>query len=240
LSADPEAAVEEVEYGGRPAWRLRTPTGNPGEEREITVDRGTGIPVRDRQLRDGRFAGEWRIEGLRVDAGRDESFRLKPRKGQEQARYDMGFQRISLERAARVVGYKPLVPAWLPPGFELGEVAVARASRPTGDEQNQNPESRMVVSQRYARGLDQIVVTTRLTGPDPSRWGDPVIGSSVRARPPVRLRFVEGPLRDAVLVIDPNSVPHIWAIAGQLVVTIAGNADGDELTRIAESLRPQA
>jgi hypothetical protein len=67
-----------------------------------------------------------------------------------------------------------------------------------------------------------------------------VIGSSVRARTPVRLRFPQGVVRDAVLVIDPNSVPHIWAIAGPLVVTIAGTLDADELTRIAASLRPRA
>jgi hypothetical protein len=237
LTADPDADVDEVEYAGRPAWTLRTPTGNPGEEREITVDRETGIPVRDRRLRDDRFAGEWRIEDLRVNAGRRESFRLQPRKGQQQTTYDMGFERMTLERAAAVVGYEPLVPASVPPGFELAEVAVARNSRPTGDEQSQNPPSRNVVSVRYARGLDQLVVTTRLTGPDPSLWGDPVIGSSVRARSPVRLLLVRGALRDAVLVIDPNSVPHIWAIAGPLVVTIAGNLDGDGLVRVAESLR---
>jgi hypothetical protein len=237
LSADPEAEVEEVEYGGRPAWMLRTPTGNPGEEREIIVDRGTGIPVQDRRLHDGRFAGEWRIERLGVDAGTNETFRLQPRKDQQQTRYDMGFRRMSLERAASIAGYEPLVPGWIPPGFELGDVAVARASRPTGDEQNQNPESRMVVSQRYARGLDQIVVTTRLTGSDPSRWSDPVVGSSVRAREPERI-VVAG--HRGWLVIDPNSVPHVWAIAGRLVVTIAGNVDGNELTRIAESLEPRA
>jgi hypothetical protein len=239
LSADPDAEVEEVEYRGRPAWMLRTPTGNPGEEREITVDRGTGIPVRDRRLRNGRFVGEWRIDGLRVNAGRTEAFKLQPRGGQQQATYDMGFRRMSVERAADVVGYRPLVPAWLPAGFELGDVGVARTSRPTGDEQHQNPQSSDVVSVRYQRGLDQIVVTTRLTGSDPSRWGDPVVGSSVRAAPPERVEFASGALRgySGELVIDPNSVPHVWAIAGKLVVTIAGNADRDELIRIAQTLR---
>ena len=38
-------------------------------------------------------------------------------------------------------------------------------------------------------------------------------------------------------MIDPNSVPHIWAIDGPLVLTIAGNVDGDELQRIAQSLQ---
>lgn len=239
LSADSDAKVGEVEYHGRPAWMLRTPTGNPGEERQIVIDRGTGIPVRDRRLRDGHFDGEWRIERLRVDAGRNEAFRLQPRKDQKETTYDMGFRRMSIERAADVVGYEPLVPARLPSGFELGDVGVARASRPTGDEQRQNPPSRNVVSLRYQRGLDHIVVTTRLTGSDPLRWGDPVIGSSVRASVPEPVAFDSGALRGYAgeLVIDPNSVPHIWAIAGELVVTIAGNADRAELLRIAQSLR---
>jgi hypothetical protein len=77
------------------------------------------------------------------------------------------------------------------------------------------------------------VITTRATGPDPSRWSDPVLGSSVRANPPERIKVIGNP---AWLVIDPNSVPHIWAIQGRHVVTIAGNLDRDELLRIAESL----
>ena len=263
LAADPDAAVEEVRYRGRPAWMLRTPTGNPGEEREITVDRATGIPVRDRRLRAGRFAGEWRIDGLRIDAGRTEVFKLQPRKGQRQTTYDMGFRRMSVERAADVVGYQPLVPAWLPDGFELGDVGVARTSRPTGSEQHRNPQSRNVVSLRYQRGLDHIVVTTRLAytrrtaspsirrqapaplspsvAPEPvifNRWTDPVMGSSVRTRAPEPVIFKSGALQDVEghVVIDPNSVPHIWAITKDLVVTIAGNADRAELLRIAESL----
>jgi hypothetical protein len=42
-------------------------------------------------------------------------------------------------------------------------------------------------------------------------------------------------------VTDPIgtvSVPHIWGIAGPLVITIAGsNVGGDDLMRIAQSLR---
>lgn len=239
LAAGGEATVEETDYQGRSAWVLRTPTGNPGEERLITVDRETGIPVRDVQLREGRFGTEWRIEDLSVDgAPPDTGFRQRPTPEQQVTEYDMGFRRMGLDAVSRAVGYEPLAPTWLPSGYELAEVGVAQASRPTGDEQRQNPPSRNVVSLRYQRGLDQIVVTTRLTGSDPARWGDPVIGSSVRAREPERADFESGALRGGrgELVIDPNSVPHIWAIAGPLVVTIAGNADREELLRIAESL----
>jgi hypothetical protein len=234
LVAAPDAGVEEITYAGRSAWLLRTPTGNPGEEQLITVDRETGIPVRDERLRGGKFAGEWRIEGLRVSpAGAKAVFRLQPGRDQQQTTYDMGFRRVSLPDVEAAAGYKPLVPAWVPDGYRLAEVAVASSSRPTGDEQRQNPESRHVVSLRYDRGLDHLVVTTRLTGPDHSRWGDPLTGSSAQARRPddVSLAGYEG-----TLVIDPNSVPHVWAIAGRLVVTIAGNVSAPELRRIASSI----
>jgi len=42
---------------------------------------------------------------------------------------------------------------------------------------------------REATKKPQLVITTRATGPDPSRWGDPVVGSSVRAAPPKRIDF---------------------------------------------------
>jgi hypothetical protein len=126
----------------------------------------------------------------------------------------------------------------VPSGFERVEVGVARRSRATGDEQRRNPVSRDVVSIRYRRGLEELVVTSRLTGSDPSAWGDPVIGSSPMGRRPQVVTFAEGALqgRQGELVIDANSVPHVWAVAGPLVVTVAGNLDHAELIRVAESL----
>jgi hypothetical protein len=136
------------------------------------------------------------------------------------------------------VGRAPLVPSWVPAGFDRLEVAVAKRSRPTGDEQRRNPPSKDVISIRYRRGLDELVVTSRLTGADPSAWGDPVLGSSPMGRRPQPVEFEQGALagREGELVIDANSVPHVWAVAGPLVVTVAGNLDREELIRVAESL----
>jgi hypothetical protein len=240
LAGSESADVNETEYRGRTAWEVRTPTGNPGEERLITVDRETGIPVRNRLFHEGRPGAEWRIEALSVeDEHGQESFTLRPSAGQQRTRYDMGFRRIRLEAVRGRVGYSPLVPTWLPSGFEPAEAAVAESSRPTGDEQRQNPPSRNVVSLRYRRGLDELIVTTRLSGPDRASWGDPVIGSSPMAQGPEKITFDAGALRgnSGQLVIDPNSVPHVWAIAGPLVVTVAGNLDRAEAIRVAESLR---
>ena len=97
------------------------------------------------------------------------------------------------------VGYRALVPEWLPDGFERGEVAVADRARPTGGEAHRNPESREVVSVRYRRGLDELVVTTRRAIPAPSAWQRPgarlrTDGTGARARHFPRRR-ARGPQR---------------------------------------------
>jgi hypothetical protein len=239
LAASEDSEVVETEHRGRPGWQVRVPTGNPGEERVIVVDRETGIPVRSALFRNGTAASEWLIEDLRVEPPGDVQFAPTPAPNQERRRYDMGFRRVRLEAIPARVAYRPLVPAWVPSRFELAEVAVAQRSRPTGDEQRPNPPSQDVVSLRYRRGLDELVVTTRRTGGDPAAWGDPVIGSAPMGRAPERVVFEDGVLAGVrgEVVVDANSVPHAWAVAGPLVVTIAGNLDRDELVRVAESLR---
>jgi hypothetical protein len=238
LDAAGDASVREVEYRGRPAWVLVTHTQNEGEIREIVVDRHTGVPVRDvRTFRGTR--SEWRIDDLQVGYASTDgpAFRLKRRPDQQLTRYDHGFRRSTLVEAAGAVGYEPLVPAWLPAGYERAEVAVARSSRPTGNEQHQNPPSRDVVSVAYRRGLDEIVVTTRRVGRDRSAWSDPVaIGDP--SRPPARTTLSAGALAgvSVEIAVDPNSVPHLWGMTPELVVTVAGDVTRDELVRVAESL----
>lgn len=239
LASEGDADVKETEYRGRSAWEVRTATGNPGEGRLITVDHETGVPVRSAVFRNGQPGAEWRIEDLQVDGARSRrGFVLEPRAGQQQSRYDMGFRRVRLDDVRSRVDRAALVPSWVPSGFERVEVGVAKRSRATGDEQRRNPVSQDVVSIRYRRGLDELVVTSRLTGSAPSAWGDPVIGSSPMGRRPQVVSFADGALqgRQGELVIDANSVPHVWAVAAPLVVTVAGNLDRAELIRVAESL----
>ena len=125
------------------------------------------------------------------------------------------------------IGRAPLVPSWVPPGFGRVEVGVAKRWRATGDEQRRNPVSQDVVSIRYRRGLDELVMTNRLTGPKPSAWGEPVVRSSPMGRRPQEVGFAKGALegRRGELVIDANSVPHVWVVGGPLVITVAGNLD---------------
>jgi hypothetical protein len=251
LAAD-EPRVRETTYEGRPAWRLDIDVvpnaivpDFSGDSFEITVDRGTGVPVRVVERKAGAFLSEIRIEELAVDVELPaDAFALAFPAGAEVMRSDDGFRRVELGEVEDAVGYRPLVPAFVPDGYELAEVAVARRAAPTGAEAG-NPESRMVVSLSYRRGLDQFLVTTRLarvpagSGLSPEeRWGDPLAtGEGFRDEPEI-VTIRGGALQgvDADLLIVPRGIPHAFALTDELVVTVGGDLSRDEIVRIMESL----
>jgi hypothetical protein len=159
--ADRPSSVAETTYAGRPAWRLdvkTTPTAAaPGDRLTVVVDRASGMPVRVTESKAGAVLRELRIEELAVDRPLPAAtFRLELPAGAEVMRSDDGFRRVPLDRVAAAVGYRPLVPAWVPDGYALAEVAVAGH----------------VASLSYRRGIEQLVVTTRpreeRPAPDPS------------------------------------------------------------------------
>ncbi len=233
LAAASDPKVEEITYAGRPAWLLSTP------DRRVTVDRETGVPVRNELLRNGNVVSEWRIEGLRVSPTVAEIKPLEPRPEQDTQTYDAGFQAVSLSDAQRLAGYAPLVPQHVPAGFKLAAVAFAANSRVTGEEGGGNPPSRDVISLAYRRGFDEIIVTTRRTGSSPGDWRDPLQVSTVVSSTPERVTFTGGALagQSGQLVLEPDALPHIWTVNPKLVVTIAGTVDGAELLKVANSLQ---
>ena len=247
LAAD-DPRVRETTYEDRPAWRLDVPTAvnqivpeHSGDHLAIWVDQETGIPVRVVEEKNGRPLDELRIEKLAVDEPLPRAtFALPFPDGMEVMRSDEGFQRVGLGDVAGAVGYEPLVPAWLPEGFELAEVAVAPgAGNPTGTEGG-NPPSTDVVSLSYRRGLDQILVTTRLRHvPEwPDAWSDPLATGEGYVDEPESVHLRRGALSDveANVLIVPLNVPHLWALTDDLVVTVSGGLSRADLVRVAESL----
>ena len=247
LAAD-EPDVREATYDGRAAWQLdvRAPVSRlvpetSGDGFSIWVDQETGIPVRVVERKNGRVLDELRIEKLVVDEPlARRMFTLPFPEHGEIMRSDEGFRRLELAEVAGTVGYDPLVPAWLPEGYELAEVAAAPGvGVPTGVEAA-NPPSTDVVSLAYRRGLDRFLVTTRLRHVSgfADVWSDPLpTGEGYRDRPePVRLR--RGALSgvEANLLVVPRNTPHMWALADELVVTVSGDLSRTELVRVAESL----
>jgi hypothetical protein len=248
LLASDDPRVREVVYRGRPAWRVEVDAVRnaivpefTGDRFEITVDRETGMPVSVVERKNDAVLRELRVENLAVNADLAAgTFRLDFPPGAEVSRSDDGFRRMGLSQVSALVGYEPLLPTWAPDGYEPAVVAVATKGGPTGVEAG-NPESRMVVSFVYRRGFDQFLVTTRLARPSGAGpvWSDPLATGEgfVDRREQVALRT--GALRSAraELVIVPRSLPHLWAVDDELVVTVAGDLSRAELLRVAESLK---
>ena len=253
-----EVPVTEVTERGRPAWRLVTPVdpnklagpGNSGDQLEVVVDRETGFPLRVTETLAGRFLHEVRLSNLVVDGPVDPAaFTLEFPAGAQPFRQDVGFRAVPLGQVRAAVGYQPLLPTAesLPAGFQLAEVTVATTAQPTGTE-GANPQSRNVVSVAYRRGFDLIVVTTRSTvttrrctpASTTTWWADPLASGEGFRDEPQPFTVAAGALAgaQAELVLSPRGVPHVWAINDRLVVTVAGDASGEELRRMAESFAP--
>lgn len=245
VRAAQDPRVETTTYNGRPAWQLDVPVPTnaiyPDADRfQITVDQETGMPVFVVATLDGKFKSELRVENLAVDPelARDAFTLTFPRDVSVQETDD-GFRRVTLNEVADAVGYAPLVPAVVPGGYRLAEVAIAHRSAPT-DVEGANPPSRSVVSLSYRRGLDQFIVTTRLRHvPDSAdRWSDPLGTGEGFRDTPENITLQGGALSGlrAELLIVPRNVPHLWTLTENLVVTVSGDLSRAELVSVAQSL----
>jgi hypothetical protein len=236
--------VETTEYAGRQVWSLATPVrqdrlagaGGSPDHLEVKVDVQTGIPVYARWTVDGKLRRELRITSMDLDPDVSRSrLTVDVPDGVAVSRSNQGFERVELDEVEHVVGYAPLVPTWLPDGYGLADVTVARRGGPTGSEA-MNPQAPDVVSLLYRRGFDRIVLSTRVAVP--GDWSDPLATGEGFVDRPEEVRLERGALSgvEANLLIVPLAIPHIWALTDELVVTVAGDLDRDELLRVAESL----
>jgi hypothetical protein len=239
-----DARVKTAEYKGLRVWSLATPVrqdklasaGASPDHLEVKVDVQTGIPVYARWTIDGKLRRELRITSVEVNPDVSRSrLAVDVPDGVAVSTSDQGFQRVGLDEVEGVVGYAPLVPSWLPDGFDLADVTVARRGGATGVEAA-NPLAPNVVSLLFRRGFDRIVLSTReaVSG----EWSDPLASGEGFVDRPERIRLERGALSgvEANLLIVPLAIPHIWAQTDELVVTVAGDLSRNELLRVAESL----
>jgi hypothetical protein len=238
LANDSDTTVENATYEGRPAWLLHSWRGDPAEETTITVDRATGMPVREQVFRDGHLTYESRIEHLRVSSTVPRITLLSPSHGQTVQVTHAGFHRTSLAGARAAAGYAPLVPTWLPHGYALSGIAFASSPQGPRLVGLDDPDSRDVVSLSYRRGFDQIIVTTRRTGADPSAWTDPFTFSPDQPTGASGVTFTRGALagQSGYLVLA-SAFPRVWTAGPKLVVTVTGTLSRTELLKLANSLQ---
>jgi hypothetical protein len=119
------------------------------------------------------------------------------------------------------VGNRPLRPTYLPPGYELVDIAV--------------DDTHDVVSLHYQRGVQHLTVSTRPAGPDPST--DPFERpASVR---PESTTIERGPFRDVrahlTMTVDPR--PALWGQNGSVAFSVCGDLTAAQLTQVVESMR---
>jgi hypothetical protein len=239
VAGDP--AVTDTLFGGRPAWRIDanlTPNliGPSADQIHAVIDKATALPVQVDWSRAGVVQRQLVVTAV-VDQPALPAVAVMVPPGAAVTKVDGGFHVVHGDQAAGSVGYRPPVPAFVPAGFHLAETAVAVFRQPTGRE-GSNPPSRQVLARSYRRGLQQFVLTTRLTGPDRFAWSDPFAseGQVLRAQP-VDLHF--GALAGAMgqVVVDPLVVPHLWVVGSDLVATVAGDLSAADMDHIAESLQ---
>jgi outer membrane lipoprotein-sorting protein len=240
LLAAHDPRVSETVYQERKGWRLVFPI-RPNavfadvDRLDVTVDQKTALPVRVIATLEGSVRSELEIDDLAVDTKlAADTFAVAFPAHADVLRTDEGFRRRALGQVAAGVGYAPLVPHWVPGGYRLAQVALARSTEATAG--GLNPPSRMVVSLAYRRGFDQFTVTTRLRNAGRS-WRDPFAIQGVRFHSTtVRLTHNALAGSEARLVLDSRTIPHIWALTGDLVVTVSGDLTRAELLDVTGSL----
>lgn len=190
----------------------------------------------------GLLQVELRLERLRIDAPIERAlFRFSPPPGARVKRVDAGFRRVSLDEIEAHAGYAPFVPDALPGGYELAESLVAARSTTVNDLITGSD----VVVLRYARGFDALTITTRrIADPAPGYTAttDPIEyeqswSEMVRSTVTLTSGAFAGTTAEA-MILPRSLTPHLWAVKGGLLLTIAGDATQRELIAIADSLAP--
>ncbi|MCU0971880.1 MAG: hypothetical protein MUF57_08890, partial [Gammaproteobacteria bacterium] len=241
------------EIDGRQAWTVTCTKGTPavfpsGSNQavdwpvyKVTVDARTWLPVRFQELQAGVLINELRIRDVRVDeplpAG---TFVLRAPRGLRVVHTDGGFRRVKLEDAGSLTGAAPLVPGFVPSGYELTGVAVADRALTV----NGLVRGRQVLVLHYTHGFDALTVSTRrIADPyyspteDPVDSYDPNWSQMVRTEVPITSGAFAGATASIVLATT-SSTPHLWAVKDGVLLTIAGGANARELLEIADSLQP--
>jgi len=210
----------------------------PIESVTFVCDRDTGLPLSITENRSGQSTVAYEVLSL-ADATDPPPFDVVMPAGDGVMTRDLGFVRMKLEHVAAVVGYKPVVPTYLPPGFDLVEVTVAvepEEGTTTGFGRV-SPPSLGIVVLVYRNGISELVISSRLADPRPEIddvWTDPYIVSTVTEdsgsafAPSLRADFEVNSARE--------SPTHGWALAGDLVVSVGGHVLDDVLKKVIVGL----
>lgn len=218
--------AKSVTRKGTAAWQLDASLVEPslGADRvEMIVDRDRLAPMSIRFLAGDRVVRSLTFEDVILDGPGVGPFTLDL-SDLKVVPVDRGFEPVNVSDIGSKVGYQPVRPAYLPSGFELARTT----ARIEGG----------VVSLRYQRGFQTIVVTTRRSPvPKARTWDNPFPRGGLET--PRSVAIEDGPFRGsrAERTGSLASPPALWGSNGDLAFTVSGDLTDDQLVQVAESLR---
>jgi len=244
--------LEEAVLDGRPAWTVVCSKGagvaSPAGSAQgvdwpvfkVTVDKQTWLPVRFQQVEAGILTAELRVRNARVNGPLPKQvFTLRPLKGLTTRHVDSGFRRVTLDDERAFAAVTPLVPGFVPKGYDLAYVAVA----PRALTANHLFRAVHVFALQYTHGFDALTVSTRTVEDatfsaedDPVDSYDSMWSDLVRTEARITSGAFAG-TRAWIVVATQSSAPHLWAVKDGVLLTIAGGATAEELLAVADSLQ---
>ena len=243
--------LEGTVLDGRPAWTVVTSQGagvtSPAGSAQgidwpvykVTVDKKTWLLVRFQEVTAGTLINELRVRNVRVNEPLPEQvFTLRPPKGLPLRHADRGFRRVALDQVRTFPAVTPLVPGYVPSGYDLAHVAIA----PRALTANHLFRARHVFALQYTHDFDALTVSTRkVVGAYFSAKDDPVDSYDSMFSDLVRTetRITSGAFAGTkawIVVATKSSAPHLWAVKDGVLLTIAGGATAEELLAVANSL----
>ncbi len=244
LASAKDPSLKDVTFNDRPAWRLEVDgiideLGVGPDHWVVTLDKETAFPVRVYGTYKGQPAEDNVVSKLQVNQDfTPAQLKVQFPKNAEPQHTTGPYKRVQLGQVEKTVGYKAFIPASLPSGFGLGEISVAKDAGPGGPE-GSNANNKNIVFTTYRKGLQQIVVTTRLSANAGQTWNDPLSYEGEPASPKEDVVLQGGAFNGvkATLRVKGKSIPHVWAIGAHYLLTVSGDASRDDLVDIAQSLQ---
>jgi hypothetical protein len=254
LASSKTLKLDETVFGGRPAWTVSCskgeliglpPSSGGWPVYTVTVDKKTWLPLRLQEMQRDRITFSICYRNVRMDEPPPkDAFTAQVPPGAEVTREDGGFRRLALDEAVATPGVMPLVPGFVPDGYELSQVAVAEHAALTlevAEDVEKTFGAKHVFALAYRRGFDALTVTTRIVDGDYPVDVDPCEGDQVwskraRSEVPITAGAFAG-VTARVHVTSTSAAPHLWAVKDGVLLTIAGAASAEELLAVAESLQ---
>jgi outer membrane lipoprotein-sorting protein len=255
LASSKALTLDETVVDGRPAWTVTCtmgemaglpPTGEDSTAYTVLVDKQTSLLLGVDVVTSGRLTLSLRYRNVRVNEPLPEDeFTKQPPAGVTVKRVDLGFHRATLAEAATKPGVMPLVPGFVPDGYELSNVAVADRAVIAGDMEGVEVAyvTRHAFVLSYRRGFDALTVSTRaMRDPDYTvdidinLESDQAWSRRARTEVPITSGAFAG-VTARILVASTTSPPHLWAMKDGVLLTIFGAASAKELLAVAESLQ---